>query len=572
MNGGIMIAFYGAMILLLIVSCNEKLRMRLTKCSYIEKAEGWLMRAQKLYWLAFALCMIAGVAVRVARFGELPMDLNQDGTMAGVEAWSLIHSGKDHHGISWPTYFTAWGRSQMSTLYSYVLIPFVYLANDLNPFILRLPMLVFSILSLVVMWDLSRRMLGKNYALLVLLITATNPWQIMQSRWALEANLFPHVFLLGVYFLYIGKDKKWALYLSMVFFALTPYSYGVACFSTTAFLLILAVHYLYRKRIRPFELVICIAVFLGISWPYFYTMAINAFGLETAYIGPFTMPYFEESVRANDLVFGREDPYGSMVQNLLGHLGTYLYKSAYEGEYNVMPWAGTMFTFMTPVFAYGCFCLWRERRHAARLGKESAIRDSGMMILGWFLAAVFSGIMIGAVVNRNNIVYYPLILLSAYGLYRMGSRLKTALTASVLMICVAFAGFCTTYFTDEDFQKELEVTYHTGLYTALKETWDWDYDRYYYSWFPEIHIMFAHKIDYSMISEENELLDQDGEPTGWYYSERYAFINLEEVEPDPMECAVYVFHEDLLPYFNEADYIITDYGLYAVAYPRYWAE
>lgn len=196
------LVFYPVAVLLLVCAFSDKLRERLLSVRAVSALEERIRFGGRWYWAAFAICMIAGIAVRSAYFAQFPMDLNQDGTMAGVEAWSLLHSGRDHHGVSWPTYFTAWSRSQMSTLYSYVLIPFVWLYNDLNPFILRLPMLMASVLSLLVIWDLARRMLGKSFALLALFIVATNPWQIMQSRWALEANLFPHVFLFGAYFLY----------------------------------------------------------------------------------------------------------------------------------------------------------------------------------------------------------------------------------------------------------------------------------------------------------------------------------------------------------------------------------
>lgn len=48
--------------------------------------------------------------------------------------------------------------------------------------------------------------------------------------------------------------------------------------------------------------------------------------------------------------------------------------------------------------------------------------------------------MVGGVVNRNNILYYPLILCAAYALWQMGRRLKTALAAMVVMVAIGFAG------------------------------------------------------------------------------------------------------------------------------------
>ena len=84
--------------------------------------------------------------------------------------------------------------------------------------------------------------------------------------------------------------------------------------------------------------------------------------------------------------------------------------------------------------------------------------------------------------------------------------------------------------------------------------------------------MFAHNIDYAGRSEQVELLNAHGEPTGWYFTERYKLVNMAEFEPDPMACAVYIFGQGDKKRFNEEDFLITDYGNYAAAYPRYWAE
>ena len=72
--------------------------------------------------------------------------------MAGVEAFCLLSGGTDQYGTSWPMYFEAWQFSQMSTLYSYLLIPFIKLLG-LSKFSLRLPMLLMSLIALPLMWD-----------------------------------------------------------------------------------------------------------------------------------------------------------------------------------------------------------------------------------------------------------------------------------------------------------------------------------------------------------------------------------------------------------------------------------
>ena len=49
-------------------------------------------------------------------------------------------------------------------------------------------------------------------------------------------------------------------------------------------------------------------------------------------------------------------------------------------------------------------------------------------------------------------------------------------------------------------------------------------------------------------------------------------MNMEEFEPDPMACAVYIVKKAEAGCFDEELYLLTDYGDYTVAYPRYWAE
>lgn len=85
-------------------------------------------------------------------------------------------------------------------------------------------------------------------------------------------------------------------------------------------------------------------------------------------------------------------------------------------------------------------------------------------------------------------------------------------------------------------------------------------------------VMFAHHIDYAMRAEEEELRGRDGEPNGWYFTERYVLQDFSDFEPDPMECAVYIVRQQEKALFDEADYLITDFGDFAAAYPRYWAE
>lgn len=564
---------------LLFAAHHEKTRARILACPGVARMEKKLGVLGKYYWLFFALCMATGVLVRVWRFGELPLGMNQDGTVAGVEAYSLLMTGTDQHGTPWPTYFEAWGYSQMSTLYSYLLIPFVKVMG-LSKLTLRLPMLLVSILTLPLIWDLARRVLGRNYALLALFLTAVCPWHIIQSRWALEANLMPHILLLAMELLLIGMGKKrFALYASMIFFGLTPYAYGVACYIVPVILLLGAIYCVARKKISIADLIVCMVIFFATSGLYFATMAINAFGLESVTVGPFTLPHFEQSLRSREMAFMQENPYSMILGNLYEYLNTFLIMTD-GADHSATRWTHTLYLFMPPALLCGAVWMWHDRRELARAKAETPLRDGAFLVLVWMGSTLVNGLIVGCVINRNNAIYYPALLCCAYALWRMSKRLRVGLLAAVLMIVLSFAGLCGTYFADEEYQASVGEVFNHGLQEALTDTHAWDCDCYYITITGAAdrekimtgQVMFAHRIDSAQRQEYAELCGPDGEPNGWYYTERYVYQDFTDFEPDPMECATYIIRQDEKALFDEADYLITDYGNYAAVYPRYWAE
>ena len=566
--------FLPLMLALMAVSFSDRLRSRVLTLGPVRALEKRLVISDRTYWLLFALIMATGVFSRCYRFLELPLGYNQDGLMLGVEAYCLTMGGVDQLGTSWPTYFEAWGFAHMSPLYAWIMMPFIRLLGS-TKLALRLPMLLVSLAMLPVVWDFARRMLGKGFALLALFVVALNPWHVLQSRWAIDCNIMPHALLLACYLLFIGSSRRSMLYLSMVFFALSIYGYGLACFSVPVILLCMAVYYVARRKASVPDILICMVIFFGISGPFFYTMAINAFGLEPVQLGPVTLPFFAESKRTNDMAFFQLNPYATVLSNLIG----FLYATVIGGRadvYYAMTWTHVMYRFMTPLFVYALYRMWRDRRRMVLVQEDGKARDGMMIVLVWLFASLVNGLVIGGGVNRNDVVYYPMILVCAYGLYLMGRRLRTAAAMAAVMLIVSFAGMNVVYFTDEAYQNSYRV-FQNGLVDALEDTWDWDYDEVYVSQeggqkLVEASIMYAHDIDYAGRSEQTELLNASGEPTGWYFTERYRVVSFEDFEPDPMACSLYIVTQEEKAVFSEEDFLLTDYGDYAAVYPRYWAE
>ena len=57
------------------------------------------------YQIALAVILTIGILVRVVGITKYPAGLNQDEASAGYEAYSILSSGMDRHGNSFPAQF-----------------------------------------------------------------------------------------------------------------------------------------------------------------------------------------------------------------------------------------------------------------------------------------------------------------------------------------------------------------------------------------------------------------------------------------------------------------------------------
>ncbi len=481
-------------------------------------------------------------ALRLWRFGSVPGGMNQDGAMAAVDALALAFHGTDRFGVWLPAHFTAWGYGQMSVLLSYCMVPFLRLFG-LSALTARLPSLLWSLAGMAAFYVFLRRWLGERAALVGLLLLAVNPWHFMQSRWALDCNLFPHLFLLGLALLSLGQKRPWALYLAMLPFALCMYSYGVSFVMLPLFLL-LAV---FALRVPFGRACGCAALYLALSWPIYGTMLINACGWETVSLPFVTLPYFPDSVRSNDILFFSSDLGAQLVQNAraLWRVG---FMQTPDLIWNAIDGFGTVYLCSTPLLALGLV-------HTLREAKESA--EARLVLLYW-LCALWLGLCINSVnVNRLNILFYANILLIARGAEALlGFRRGTA---AALVGCYALlAGlFFATYFTS--WAERMESVFYADFLDALRYAETLDAETYYItpdSQFrgsrqtSEILTLFAHQTD--------ALCFQSADYAARY---RYSDPALESLADSPS--AVCVRRCGAAP---PAGWVEVDFGGYCVLY------
>ena len=514
---------------------------------------------QILFWSILLFAFI----IRMIGLGSVPTGVNQDEAMAAVDALALSKYGTDRFGMQLPVHFTAWEYGQMSVLLSYCMIPFIKLFG-FTTFAIRLPMVLASVMGVALMYLISKKFFSVNVSLAVMAFAAINPWNFMQSRWSLDCNLFPHVFLLGFYLLLCGLEKRRYLYLSMVFFGLTFYCYGIAVYTVPVFLFVYAAWCLWQKEFTFKEVLISVGIFLAVALPEILVMVINMFGLKTINTPLITIPYFPDSIRSNDILF-LNFSFHQLGRNALSMLKqAFLQRPDYL--FNALPRFGTLYHLSIPFTFFGIVMF--VVRFFTQKDKRQKTLDLSMC--GYLIMGIWAGLITFEVnVNRINIIFYPLMFFTVYGIYclikvlpRIAVYLRNGfiIAYAILTIC-----FLNQYFTD--FARDIQTMFNVDFLKIIKEADSLEqYDTLYVSshvgWqinykMSEILTQYACEIDALYYQE---LTNETGGRQLLPYSERYHFVDIAYLNGfDPN--VLYVVHRNDLQYFTNTTYdVVTVQG------------
>ena len=426
------------------------------------------VQSKNTYRLFLLLILIAGIALRVWEFGSIPGGVNQDGAMAAVDAKALADYGTDRFGTWLPCHLYAWGYGQMSSLMSYLIAPFVKLFG-LNVVTMRIPSLLCSIAGSVFFWLFMRDVFGERAGLIAALLVAINPWHLLQSRWALDCNLLPHFFMGGLYFLNRGlTEKKRFLYISMLFFGLCMYCYGITIYTIPLFLIAVCVFYMIKKRVTLRSAAVCALVYLLIAWPFILTMAVNYFSWDTIELPFVTIQHFTASVRAGDILFFSDKPFEQLLANFKSLLKVTLLQVK-DLPWNDMDGFGTVYLFSMPFAALGLFGFLKEKK-----------ADNKWLALFAVLTGIWVGLMTNGVnVNRINIIYYAELMFIALGIYYAVTALPKLTSPTVCALLLSGALMAGTYFGT--YAESVKNYFFYGLEDAITAAEDSGADRLYIS-------------------------------------------------------------------------------------------
>jgi len=170
--------------------------------------------------LLFILILIA-FFIRFINYRYPP--LLWDEAAIGYNAYSLLQTGRDEYGQSFPLVFKSFGDYKPG-IYIYATLPFVAIFG-LNELSVRLPSIIVGSLLPLIFYLLIRKLLPRDQkiAFLAALLLVFNPWNIHFSRGAWETNLLLFELVLSSLF-FLNKR----FFFSALFMGLGLYTYQAA--------------------------------------------------------------------------------------------------------------------------------------------------------------------------------------------------------------------------------------------------------------------------------------------------------------------------------------------------------
>lgn len=219
----------------------------------------------------FILILFFSAIFRLWGLGKIPEGFHADEAAFGYNAYSILMTGKDEHGVVLPLMLNIFGIS-IGAVYSYITIPFIYFFG-LNEWAVRIPTALAGIAFIIVIYALIRHLTRNNIlAFFTAGVFGISPTSIFLSRVQsdpLVANLFLHTGLL-LYLLYVQSNKMRHFLFSCVFLGLALFTHQATYALAPLFLGLLLCYKLRESHVgkRVMSVLLLIIVFTISFWSY----------------------------------------------------------------------------------------------------------------------------------------------------------------------------------------------------------------------------------------------------------------------------------------------------------------
>lgn len=192
--------------------------------------------------IVLLLIILLAFFLRFYKLEVIPPSLNWDEASIGYNAYSILKTGKDEWGKTFPLHFKAYGEYKLPAQV-YASIPGIYIFG-LNEFGVRVTPLIYGVLTILLIFLIGKEMFqNKLVGLVSAFLLAISPWHIQLTRASFESSFSLFWVCLGVWLLIRGFKNPKFLLISMTAFAMSVYTYNSARIFTPLFLISISLIY-----------------------------------------------------------------------------------------------------------------------------------------------------------------------------------------------------------------------------------------------------------------------------------------------------------------------------------------
>jgi len=238
--------------------------------------------------IAFIFIILIAISLRFFDLGSIPPGVNRDEAALGYNAYSLLETGKDEYGRSFPISFESFGDWKLPVYIYESIVPIKIFG--LNPFSVRLPSALAGLISVVMVYFLVKELFSKkSLALLAMFLAAVSPWSLHLSRVASEANMADCFLIGGVLALLKARKKHtWLILVSAFLLSLTFGTYASSYVFVPLFAL--ALLFIYGKKFITNRFgIIAMLIFISLGG-FFWYQTTSANNVKISGIGIFGDP------------------------------------------------------------------------------------------------------------------------------------------------------------------------------------------------------------------------------------------------------------------------------------------
>lgn len=423
----------------------------------------------------FCLILLLAACLRFFYLQSAPPGFYSDEASYAYNAYSILQTGKDEYGVSWPIGLQSFGDYK-APLYAYLLVP-VIAVFGMGESVIRSVSATLGVVSVILLYYLVCELRWrKRVALLSAYILAILPFALQFQRMAHENTLVLVLFLSGTLsFLYARKQPWWYL-LSAIFFGLSIYAYHDARVITPVFVFFLVVHH---WRFLKREKMIAIAsgiLLIVLSLPLVSFLRSDLFWSRpsrTIFLAdPGTILAVNQDV-GEDRLTGYWLP--RLFHNKVTAFGT-AYLQHYTAHFSPQfllwegdpvpvyqtPNTGLLLFVMAPFLLLGCYVLFRQKQ------------EHRWLVAVWFLLSPIPAALTRFVPSASRMLTWApvLSLLIALGLSASVSKWKNQSVRMIIALIIAGAFVFNSAQYLHEYYLHLLVKYAKEWHYGMKEVMD----------------------------------------------------------------------------------------------------